>query len=135
MRGADYLKTFSPDQLNALALLSLRAYGLGGGIFMLFYGVASILLGYLMIRSGYLPRILGALLALSGIGFVVYNFALVLAPRYAWSGLLAPAGLAALSLGLWLVVKGVDLVKWKARWRQSRSSIRRDQRASWHPRA
>jgi len=115
LRGADYLKTFSPDQLNALALLSLRAYGLGGGIFMLFYGVASILLGYLMIRSGYLPRILGALLTLSGIGFVVYNFALVLAPRYAWSGLLAPAGLAALSLGLWLVVKGVDLAKWKAR--------------------
>ena len=113
--GADYLKTFSPDQLNALALLSLRAYGLGGGIFMLFYGVASILLGYLMIRSGYLPRILGALLTLSGIGFVVYNFALVLAPRYAWSGLLAPAGLAALSLGLWLVVKGVDLAKWKER--------------------
>ena len=66
-----------------------------------------------MIRSGYLPRILGALLALSGVGFVVYNFALVLAPRYAWSGLLAPAGLAALSLGLWLVVKGVDLPKWK----------------------
>src|SRR5438270_9423365 len=40
--GAAYLKTFSPDQLNTLALLSLKLYGLGGGIFMMFYGVASI---------------------------------------------------------------------------------------------
>jgi len=43
---------------------------------------------------------------------VVYNFLLVLAPRYAWSGLLAPAGLTALALGLWLFAKGVDLAKW-----------------------
>jgi hypothetical protein len=112
LRGAEYLKTFSPDQLNTLALLSLKAYGLGGGIFMAFYGVASMLLGYLMIQSGYLPRILGALLALSGLAFVVYNFALVLAPRYAWSGLLAPAGVAVVSLGLWLIVRGVDVAKW-----------------------
>jgi len=59
-----------------------------------------------------LPWILGALLALGDLGFVVYNFLLVLAPRYAWSGLLAPAGLTALALGLWLFAKGVDLAKW-----------------------
>ena len=112
LRGADYLKTFSPDQLNTLALLSLKAYSLGAGIFMMFYGTASIILGYLMIRSGFLPWILGALLALSGLGFVVYNFLLVLAPRYAWSALQAPAGVTALALGLWLLVKGVDVTKW-----------------------
>jgi hypothetical protein len=114
LRGADYLKTFSPDQLNTLALLSLKAYSLGGGIFMMFYGTASIILGYLIIRSGFLPWILGALLALSGLGFVVYNFLLVLAPRYAASALVAPAGLAALALGLWFLVKGVDKAKWVA---------------------
>jgi hypothetical protein len=112
LRGAEYLKSFSPEQLNTIALLSLKAYSLGAGIFMMFYGTASIILGYLMIRSGFLPWILGALLALSGLGFVVYNFLLVLAPRYAWSGLQAPAGLTALALGLWLLVKGVDVTKW-----------------------
>ena len=112
LRGGEYLKSFSPEQLNTFALLSLKAYSLGGGIFMMFYGAASIILGYLIVRSGFLPWILGALLALSGVGFVIHNFVLVLAPRYAWSGLLVPAGLTALALGLWLLVKGVDVPKW-----------------------
>src|SRR5574341_1897900 len=81
--GADYLKTFSPDQLNALALMSLRLYGYGGGIFMVFYGIPCVVLGVLMMQSGYLPKVLGALFALGGAGFVIRNFALVLAPAYA----------------------------------------------------
>jgi len=111
--GAGYLKSFSPDQLNALALHSLRLYGHGGGIFMVFYGVPSLLLGYLIFRSGYLPRFLGALLALSGLGFVIRNFLLVLTPAYASSLLLLPAPLAALAMTVWLLVRGVDVPKWK----------------------
>jgi hypothetical protein len=113
--GADYLKTFSPDQLNTLALLSLKFYGRGAGIFMVFYGVASILLGYLMFRSGYLPKFLGILFGLSGVGFVISNFALVLAPSHASPLLLLPMIIAALSLTLWLLIKGVDVAKWQAR--------------------
>src|SRR5205814_3631917 len=71
--GADYLKTFSPGQLNTLALLSLKLYGYGGGIFMVFYGLASAIRGYLIFRSGYLPRILGVLLVLAGFGFIARN--------------------------------------------------------------
>ncbi len=111
--GADYLKTFSPDQLNTLALLSLKLYGYGGGIFLVFSGVAWILRGYLIFRSGYLPKFLGALLALAGVGFVTRNFALVLAPAYASSGLLLPTIIAVLSLTLWLLVRGVDVPKWE----------------------
>ena len=111
--GAAYLKTFSPDQLNALALLSLKLYGYGGGIFMVFYGIPSILLGYLMFRSGYFPRILGALMALGGLGFVVRNFLLVLAPAWASSLLLLPMTLAVLPMTVWLLVKGVDVRKWE----------------------
>ena len=111
--GAAVLKTFSPDQLNALALLSLKLYGYGGGIFMVFYGIPSILLGYLMFRSGYFPRILGALMALGGLGFVVRNFLLVLAPAWASSLLLLPMTLAVLPMTVWLLVKGVDVRKWE----------------------
>ncbi len=111
--GADYLKTFSPDQLNALALLSLKLYGYGGGIFLVLYGVPSILLGYLIFQSGYFPKVLGVLLALGGLGFVIRSFALVLAPAYPSSGLLLPAVLAAVSLTLWLLVRGVDVPKWE----------------------
>jgi hypothetical protein len=111
--GADYLKTFSPDQLNTLALLSLKLYGTGSGIFAVFYGVASTLRGYLIFKSGYLPKFLGALLALAGVGFVISNFALVLAPAYASRGLLIPTILAGLSLTLWLLIRGVDVSKWE----------------------
>ena len=117
--GSDYLKTFSPEQLNTLALLSLKLYGYCGEIFMVFYGVASILFGYLMFRSGYLPKILGALLALAGFGFVTSNFALVLAPAYAFSGFLLPMPIAALSLTLWLLVRGVNIAKWEEKQRNS----------------
>jgi hypothetical protein len=115
--GADYLKTFSPDQLNTLAYVSLRIYAYGGGLFFVFGGVGSILLGYLIFRSGYLPKILGALMALGGLGFVIRSFALALAPASASLGviLLVPTGLAMLSLTGWLLVKGVDVPKWKAR--------------------
>lgn len=113
--GADYLKTFSPDQLNTLALLSLKMYGYGGGIFMVFYGIAAVLRGYLIFRSGYLPKALGVLLVLAGLGFVTRNFALVLAPAYASDFLLLPMILAGVSLTVWLLVKGVDVPKWEAK--------------------
>jgi Domain of unknown function (DUF4386) len=113
--GADYLKTFSPAQLNTLALLSLKLYGFGAGIFMVFYGVGSVLFGYLILRSGYLPKALGVLLALGGLGFVTSSFALVLAPAHASSALLLPMALAGLSLTLWLLFRGVNVPKWEAK--------------------
>jgi len=113
LRDASYLKTFSPDQLNTLALLSLKLYGVGGGIFLVFYGVPSIILGYLIVRSGYLPKFLGVLLALAGVGFVISNFVRVLAPAYASSFLLLPVILAVVSMTAWFLVKGVDVAKWE----------------------
>ena len=82
---------------------------------MVFYGVASVLRGYLIFRSGYLPKALGVLLVFAGLGFVTKNFALVLAPAYASDGLLLPMVLAAMSLTLWLLVRGVDAPKWEAK--------------------
>ena len=113
--GADYLKTFSPDQVNSIAMLSLKFYGVGGGVFMVFYGVAWILRGYLIFRSDYLPKTLGALLALAGAGFVARNFLLVLAPAYAYDFLLLPMFLGGVALTAWLLVKGVDIAKWETK--------------------
>jgi hypothetical protein len=113
--GADYLKSFSPDQLNAFALLSLKMYGLGGGIFMVFYGLATGVRGYLIYRSGYFPKALGVLMALAGLGFITNNFVLVLSPAYASDFLLLPMFLAGVSMTVWLLVKGVDVRKWEAK--------------------
>ena len=106
--GANYLTSFSPAQLNTLALLSLKMYGLGGGIFMVFYGLATGIRGYLIYRSGYLPKALGVIVMVAGLGFIINNFALVLKPAYASDFLALPMFLAVISMTAWLLVKGVD---------------------------
>ena len=78
---------------------------------MVFYGIATLLRGYLIYRSGYLPKALGVLLALAGLGFIVSNFVLVLSPAYASDLLLLPMFLAGVSATVWLLVKGVDVRK------------------------
>ena len=113
--GAGYLKTFSPDQLNTLALLSLKLFAFGGAMFTVFYGVAWVLRGYLIFRSGYLPRFLGVLMTLAGLAFVARNFLLVLAPAYASGSLLLLMLPGALALAVWLLVRGVDVPKWEAK--------------------
>src|SRR5262249_5740293 len=80
LSGDGYLKTFSLEQLQTLALLSLNVYAMVGFIFTIHYGIASMLFGYLMWRSGYLPRTLGALWMLAGFGFIASNMVWVLAP-------------------------------------------------------
>src|SRR5262249_33802382 len=75
-----YLKTFSQSPLHALAVLSLSIYTAGACLFIVFYGIASMLLGYLIVRSGYLPRVVGALWVLGGLGFVIGNLVWIFAP-------------------------------------------------------
>lgn len=112
---ADHLKVFSPDQVNSLALLSVNLGGYGGAVAVVFYGAGFGLFGYLMLRSGYFPWALGALVALSGVAFVTRSFALVLAPAYASTVLYLPVPLAGLALTAWLLVKGIDVPRWEAK--------------------
>jgi hypothetical protein len=113
--GAGYLNTFSPDPLKSLAMLSFKFYGYGGFLFTLFYGFGWIIRGYLIFRSGYLPRTLGVLLAIAGLGFVVHNFVMVLAPAYASDFLLTPMFLGGVAMMLWFFVKGVNVERWNER--------------------
>ena len=114
LAGDGYLKTFSPDQLHTLALLSLNIYSAGGNLFNVNYGIASMILGYLMFRSGYLPRVVGALLVLGGLGFVIDSVVWIFAPADA-SLLVLPQIVAMVSLGVWLLFRGVDVAKWEER--------------------
>jgi hypothetical protein len=113
--GASYLNTFSPDQLKSLAMLSLKFYGYGGFLFTAFYGAGWMIRGYLIFRSGYLPRTLGVLLAIAGLGFVAHNFVMVLAPAYASDFLLMPMFLGSVAMMGWFFVKGVDQERWNER--------------------
>jgi hypothetical protein len=101
--------------LSTLALLSLKFYGYAGGVLMAFGGAGSMINGYLFFISGYVPRAIGALLALGGTAFLVRNFLLVLSPAHAYDWLFFPMLLAMLGMGAWLLIRGVKYEVWEAR--------------------
>jgi hypothetical protein len=117
--GADYLKALGPQQLHDLAYLSLRVHSLGYGASLLFFGFCCVVFGYLIHQSGYLPRILGALLVVGGVGYVVFSLAQMLGPafaaQYLFPWIMLPAFPAELGLALWLTVKGVHVPTWEER--------------------
>jgi hypothetical protein len=110
-----YAQSFTKDQLNGLVYFLVQVYSRGAGLFMVFYGLASLIRGYLIYRSTYIPRFVGVLLCILGVAFVVKNFTLVLAPAYSWDYLLLPAPLTILVLTVWFLWKGVDVQKWNSR--------------------
>lgn len=117
----DVARVISPEAKATLTYLCLTIYGYGFGIFAMFYGVAAAVRGYLILRSGYLPRALGALVILGGASFIAENFLIVVAPRYHLPYIVAPMILAMASLMLWLLIKGVDRAQWDAK--QAASAI------------
>jgi len=119
--GDGYLKAFSPEQLHTLTLLSLNIYSAGGFLFNVHYGIASLILGYLMVRSGYLPRVLGALWVVGGLGFVSCSVVWLFAPAAA-SFLLLPQIIAGFALFPWLLVRGVNVEKWQEKEHETRAS-------------
>ena len=113
--GADYLTVFETDQLHALALLSLKSHTFGYHISLVFFGFHCLVLGYLIFRSGYLPKVLGILLIIASLGYLTNSFTAILSPEYAkmlFPGILIPAFIAEVSLCLWLIVMGVNVPKW-----------------------
>ena len=115
MTNAAYINAFSPEQLNAMALLSVRTHSLGFGIALIFFGVECIVLGYLIARSGYMPRAIGVLMQVAGVCYVINSFALLLSPPLSsrlFPAILIPSLIAELSFALWLLVKGARAEQW-----------------------
>lgn len=115
---AEYLKAFTPEQLQALAYVSLRMHGHGFALGLIFFGMSCLASGWLILRSGYLPKVLGAGMQLAGACYVFHSFALILSPELAralFPAILLPPFAAELSMALWLLFKGVDLSRWRER--------------------
>ncbi len=114
--NAGYLKTLDPHQLQSLSYMFIQLHGYGFGVGLIFFGMVCLVEGYLIFKSGFLPKALGRLLQLAGVCYLINSFAMILAPSVAsalFPFVLMPPLVAELSLGLWLVVKGVDVSKWK----------------------
>jgi hypothetical protein len=93
------------DQGYLFIYAALTLYGYGGTVFMVFYGIATGLRGYLFYRSGYFPKWLGALLLLAGAVFIAKNIIVVALPQCDSDFLLAPMFLAMISLAVVLLFK------------------------------
>lgn len=101
----------------ALALTALRLRTAGYDIGLVFFGVHFLLIGLLILRARFLPRLLGLLQVLCGLCYLANSFARVLAPPLAASlspYVLMPCIVAELALALWLLLMGVDAERWRA---------------------
>jgi hypothetical protein len=115
LRGDTYLSAFTTSQLQVLALASLKLYVLGFSIGMVFFGFQCILIGCLVARSMFLPRVLGVLLSLGGLSYVIVSFTNFLLPLLGTrlTPFIMPLALIGEgSLTVWLIVKGVNVPRW-----------------------
>ena len=118
LANAGYLRAFAPEQLYAMTYLSVKLHGYGFGVSLIFFSGFCLVMGYLIFRSGYLPKALGVLLQIAGLCYLTNSFAMLVAPHFAdriFPAILVPAFIAELSLALWLSIKGVDAAKWEER--------------------
>jgi len=117
LKGLDYLIQFTTGQLQALALLFLNTHRIGYDIGLIFFGIYLLLLSYLILKSGYFPRVLGILLLIAGISYLTDSFSF-LYPTYATlTGqlMVAPTVIAELTLTFWLLIKGINVSAWQKR--------------------
>ncbi|OLD71026.1 MAG: hypothetical protein AUI33_08055 [Ignavibacteria bacterium 13_1_40CM_2_61_4] len=114
--GAQYLGVFKLEQLQALALMFLKLRAQTENIGILFFGFYCLLIGYLIFRSSFLPRILGVLMAFGGLGWLTGSLANLLSPPLAnqmFPYIMLPGLLGEGSLTIWLLVAGVNAQRWQ----------------------
>jgi hypothetical protein len=110
LEGKQYLSVFKMEELQALALVFVNLYAQAYNISLVFFGFYCLLIGYLIFRSTYLPRILGVLMGFAGLGWLTF-----LSPplaKYLYPYILAPGIFGEGSLTLWLLVMGVNAQRW-----------------------
>ncbi len=106
-----YLHTFQPNQLATLSQLSLNIQGVGYAIGLIFFGVYCVIVGYVIFKSKMIPKFLGILYIISGIGYLINSFTMLLSKGFAnpiFTYVAFPIFIGELSFCLWLLIKGVD---------------------------
>jgi hypothetical protein len=116
--SADYLRAFDPQQLHTLASFALKSHDIAFNITLIFFGFTCLVNGYLILKSGYFPRLIGVLMQVAGLSYLIACFAALFVPTFAdliVPAILLPPFIGESSFCLWLIVKGVNIAKWKER--------------------
>jgi hypothetical protein len=112
LHGGDFSSAFTAEQLQALAYLSLRLQGQTFNTYLVFFGIWCLLTGYLIFKSGFIPRLVGLLEMLAGAAYLILLWPPLASALYPYYLFL---GVGELVLLLWLLVKGVDSERWHER--------------------
>jgi len=106
-----YLSVFNVEQLQALALLLLNVNDQAAGIALAFFGISTFLNGYLIFNSTFLPRVLGVLSMLGGLGWLTFIYPPLGNQLFLYVLLIGLVGSA--SQIIWLLAKGVNVQNWE----------------------
>ena len=111
LSGADYLKALEVEQLQAQVMLSLESYNNGILIAQIFWALWLFPFGYLVFKSGFLPKLLGIFLMVGCCGYLIDFFGYSLFPNYGETGISSfvtlPASIGEIGICLWLLIMGV----------------------------
>jgi len=107
---SNYLSVFNVDQLQALALLLLNVNNQAAGVALAFFGISTFLNGYLIFQSAFLPRFLGILSMLGGLGWLTFIYPPLGNQLFLY--ILPVALVGSLSQIVWLLAKGVNVENW-----------------------
>lgn len=112
LNGADYLAVFTTEQVQGMVAFFLDLHQYGIFIAQVFWGLWLFPMGYLVYKSGYLPRIIGILLMIGCFGYLMDSFIFFFVPDF---GITVSefTFLGEVLLPLWLVIKGVNVEGWK----------------------
>ena len=112
LHNSSYLKAFTIEQLQTLSLFFLNLQSQGYNISLLLFAFYFPIIGYLVYKSNFLPRILGVIYTMAGVGYLVNSLAWFLFPHlaaYLFPYVLLPAFIGEVSMSLWLIFKGVKV--------------------------
>lgn len=114
LRSPEYATIFTPGQLQALVSLFLDLHQYGIQIVGIFFGLWLLPMGYLVFRSGYIPKVIGVFLIITCVGYLIDFFTFFLFPdfgvvlsEYTWLG--------EVLMVFWLLIKGVNVQQWEKR--------------------
>ncbi len=117
LHNSGYLKAFTMEQLQTLSLFFLNFQSQGYNISLLLFAFYFPIIGYLVYKSNFLPRILGVIYTLAGAGYLINSLAWFLFPQlaaYLFPYVLLPAFIGESSMCLWLLFKGVKVSEMKS---------------------
>ena len=110
LSGDKYLSAFDPAQVHAFALLSLKLFSTGYDVGLAFFGFYCLLIGWLILRSTFMPKAIGVLMVIAGVGWLTFNAPV--AASHLQPYIVLPGFVGELSLTLWLLIKGIDEQRW-----------------------